>query len=170
MGYHGNTSWGNLEKKPDFVNIVKKLKRTNGKYYSLKKIPYMDLASFTKAKEISGNNLKALRTKIFWENFMLREELPVFVITHRKLMSANHPVKRSPSLLCVLIWESVRSDDSCHCKDFVGGSESQKSSWSQEVYLFGESCTLIRDQGVNQLWWELLTTRSLLVNWGVNQL
>ena len=59
-------------------------------------------------------------------------------------MSANHPVKRSPSLLCVSIWESVRSDESSHCKDFVGGSESQKSSWSQEVYLFGESWALIR--------------------------
>ena len=58
-------------------------------------------------------------------------------------MSANHPVKRSPSLLCVSIWESVRSDESSHCKNFVGGSESQKSSWSQEVYLFGESWALI---------------------------
>ena len=59
-------------------------------------------------------------------------------------MSVNHPVKRSPSLLCVSIWESVRSDDSSHCKDFVGGSDSQESSWSQEVYFFGESWALIR--------------------------
>ena len=39
---------------------------------------------------------------------------------------------------------TVRYDESSHCKDFVGGSESQKSSWSQEVYLFGESWALIR--------------------------
>lgn len=64
------------EKTTDSVNIVKKLKRTNGKYCSLKKYLTKDLASFTKAKEISGNNLKALRTlSFFWENVMLREDV-----------------------------------------------------------------------------------------------
>ena len=41
-----------------------------------KKYLTKDLASFTKAKEISGNNLKALRTlSYFWENVMLREDV-----------------------------------------------------------------------------------------------
>ena len=41
-----------------------------------KKYLTKDLASFTKAKEISGNNLKALRTlSFFWENVMLREDV-----------------------------------------------------------------------------------------------